>query len=82
MFSHQHALLNLLVWAKVDHICSEEGIILTLQCVVMVNIIMFRTLISLFSQIKHWYIRARIHIMLVRIANREDSDQTASSEAV
>ena len=27
-------------------------------------------------------IRAEIHKMLVRIANREDPDQTASSEAV
>ena len=27
-------------------------------------------------------IRARIHKMLVRIANREDPDQTAPSEAV
>ena len=27
-------------------------------------------------------VRARIHKMLVRIANREDPDQTASSEAV
>ena len=28
------------------------------------------------------FIRARIHKMLVRIANREDPDQTAPSEAV
>ena len=29
-----------------------------------------------------WVIKARIHKMLVRIANREDADQTASSEVV
>ena len=35
------------------------------------------------SQIKCWLsVRAGINKMLVRIANREDSDQTASSEAV
>ena len=34
--------------------------------------------------LKFWarIIRARIHKILVRIANREDPDQTASSEAV
>ena len=39
------------------------------------------TLIFLFSN-KLSVIRAGIHKMLVRIANREDPDQTASSEAV
>ena len=31
---------------------------------------------------KIWVIRAGIHKLLVKIANREDPDQTASSEAV
>ena len=35
----------------------------------------------LFSK-KMWIIKAGIHKILVRIVNREDSDQTASSEAV
>ena len=36
---------------------------------------------SLFSK-KMWVYRAGIHKILVRIANKEDPDQTASSEAV
>ena len=36
----------------------------------------------LFLSSKKWNIRAGSHKMLVRIANREDPDQTASSEAV
>ena len=39
------------------------------------------TFLFLFSD-KTLVIRAGIHKMLVRIANREDPDQTASSEAV
>ena len=39
------------------------------------------TFLFLFSN-KMLAIRAGIHKMLVRIANREDPDQTASSEAV
>ena len=39
------------------------------------------TFLFLFST-KMLVIRAGIHKMLVRIANREDPDQTASSEAV
>ena len=39
------------------------------------------TFLVLFSN-KMLVIRAGIHKMLVRIANREDPDQTASSEAV
>ena len=39
------------------------------------------TLLFLFSN-KTLVIQAGIHIMHVRIANREDPDQTASSEAV
>ena len=42
----------------------------------MVNVLKFRTLTN------KTLIRAGIHKMLVRIANREDPDQTASSEAV
>ena len=39
------------------------------------------TFLFLFSN-KMLVIRAGIHQMFVRIANREDSDQTASEEAV
>ena len=46
----------------------------------MVNVLIIITLISFCPQM--WVIRAAIHKMLVRIANREDPDQTASSEAV
>ena len=47
-----------------------------------VNVLKFQTLFLFCSQIKSWVIKAGIHKMLVRIANREDPDQTASSEAV
>ena len=40
------------------------------------------TFLFLFSKKKILVIRSVIHKMLVRIANREDPDQTASSEAV
>ena len=48
-----------------------------------VNALKFQTLYFLFSK-KMWVtcIRAGIHKILVRIANREDPDQTASEEAV
>ena len=39
------------------------------------------TFLALFSN-KMFVFRATIHKMLIRIANREDPDQTASSEAV
>ena len=39
------------------------------------------TVLFLFST-KMLFIRAGIHKLLVRIANREEADQTASSEAV
>ena len=42
----------------------------------------FQSLFSLYSQRKMWFIKIVIHKMLVRIANREDPDQTASLEAV
>ena len=43
-----------------------------------VNVLKFQPFIFLFST-KMWVIRAGIHKMLVRTANREDPDQTASS---
>ena len=46
-----------------------------------VNVLKFQTLLVLFSN-KMLVIRAGIHTMLDRIANRKDPDQTASSEAV
>ena len=46
----------------------------------MVNVQKFQTLFS-FSN-KMLIIRAGIHKKYLRIANREDTDQTASSEAV
>ena len=51
------------------------------QCPAMVNVLKFQTLLFLFSN-KMLVFRAGIHKMLVRIANREDPDQTASEEAV
>ena len=48
----------------------------------MVNILEKLTLYSIFSQKKMLVIRVGIHKLLVRIANSEDPDQTASSEAV
>ena len=48
----------------------------------MVNVGKFPTLFSFCSQKKMWVIKAGFHKMLVRIANREDPDQTASLEAV
>ena len=47
----------------------------------MVNVLKFLTLHFLFSK-KMWVIRAGIHKLFVRIANREEPDQTASLEAV
>ena len=46
-----------------------------------VNVLKFQTLLFLFSN-KMLVIRAGTHKFLVRIANREHPDQTASSEAV
>ena len=48
----------------------------------MVNILKFQAIFSFCSQIKKLVFRAGIHIMDVKIANREDPDQTASSEEV
>ena len=48
---------------------------------ITVNVLKFRTLFSFCSQIKLVF-RAVIHNMFIRIANREDPDQTATSEAV
>ena len=47
-----------------------------------VNFLKFRTFLLLFSDYMWVNIKARIHRVLVRIANREDTDQTATSEAV
>ena len=47
----------------------------------MVNVLKFRTLLFLFSN-KMLVIGAETHTMPVRIAIREDPDQSASSEAV
>ena len=48
------------------------------KLVVTVNVLKFCTLISFCSK-KIMVIRAGIHKLLVRIANREDPDQTVSS---
>ena len=45
-----------------------------------VNVLKFRTIFSFCSQIKFWF--SGLKFTLVRVANREDIDQTASSEAV
>ena len=47
-----------------------------------VNVLKFQTLFSYLISTKMLVIRAGAHKMHVRIANREDPDQTASSEAV
>ena len=49
---------------------------------ITVNVLKFRTLFSLCSQINVGYQGPRTHKMLVRKVTREDPDQTASSEAV
>ena len=46
-----------------------------------VTVLKFRTLFYFFSQMKCWFSGLEFHIF-VRIAKREDPDQTASSEAV
>ena len=51
------------------------------RVIITVNAQKFRTLFSLFSN-KILVFKAGIHKVLVRIANREHPDQTASSEAV
>ena len=51
------------------------------QILYLVNVLKLQTPFFLFSN-KMSLIRAGIHKMLVRIANNEDPDQTASEEAV
>ena len=51
------------------------------QCSHTVNVLKFRTLLTLFSN-KMMAFKAGTHKLLVIIANMEDLDQTASSEAV
>ena len=48
----------------------------------MVNFLKFRILSFFFVSNKILAVRVRTNKMLVRIANREDPDQTASGEAV
>ena len=48
----------------------------------MVNVLKFQTLCLFLFSNKMLVIRAGIHKMLVRIANREYPDQAASAEAV
>ena len=45
----------------------------------MVNVIIFNTFLVLFSKKKKLVSKAGIHKMLVRIANKEDPDQTSSA---
>ena len=63
----------------------ENSQVMTLVCdlekITMVKVLKFGTLFSFFSQ-KMLVIRAGIQKMLVRIVNRDNPDQTASSEAV
>ena len=49
---------------------------------ITVNVLNFLTPFSICSQIIFCVFRTGIHKNAVRIANREDPDQTASSEAV
>ena len=55
--------------------------VLPRSMVIIVNVLKFQTPLFLLST-KLLVIGTEIHKMLVRIANRQDSDQTASSEAV
>ena len=48
----------------------------------MVNVLKFQTLFFFHFSNKMKMFKAGIHKMHVRIANREDTDQNASSEAV
>ena len=52
------------------------------SCRIMVNVLKFRTLFLFLFSYKMLVLRSGINKMLNRIANREDPDQTASSEAV
>ena len=57
--------------------CGNWGKILTKH---MVNVLKFQTLFSFQFQIKYWLSGLELFKILVRITNREDPDQTASSE--
>ena len=59
----------------------KRGMILKHWVQIMVNILKFKTQISLFSN-RMMVIKAGIRKILLRLANREDPDQTASSEGV
>ena len=59
-----------------QHGCLKEALSRT------VNVLKFGSLFHFCSRVNCWFIRAGIHKMLVKIANRGDLDQTASSEAV
>ena len=56
---------------------SQRNTYCTIFNINNINVQIFRTLFSFCSQIKCWFSGLE-----VRIANREDPDQTASSEAV
>ena len=64
-------------------LCTErnhlsEIFLLSIHVLATVNILKFLTLFSFYSQLKCvFFSRAGINKMLVRIANREDTDQTA-----
>ena len=63
------------------HLIEEYLVILVKKNVYGKCSKILNTFHHLFSN-KMWVIRGGIHQILVRIANREDTDQTASSEAV
>ena len=75
-FVNGSAAKDIITWYK-KHKCSRYKIHINFgKCSKILSSFLF-----LFSA-RMWVIRAGIHKMLVRIANREDPDQTASSEAV
>ena len=49
---------------------------INLSKIATVNVLKFYTLFSFCSQIKCWFSRAGIHKFFVRVANREDPDQS------
>ena len=64
-----------------DNMISKYILVLA-QIIITVNVLEISTFFSFCSQLKYCFFGTGIHKMLVRIANREDPDQTASEEAV
>ena len=79
--SGQTELLFRLVQAFAAQICDKKQNLVSIRTFIGKCFKISMTFLVLFSN-KMMIIRAGIKKFLVRIANREDPDQTASSEAV